>query len=93
MFSGSVVGAVIEGRRPLLLEIQALVAPTYFGAPRRLVTGMDYNRACMLIAVLERRTRIRLSDQDVYVNVAGGIRVSEPAIDLPTANRHRFKQV
>jgi len=83
--SGSVVGAVIEGRRPLLLEIQALVAPTYFGAPRRLVTGMDYNRACMLIAVLERRTRIRLSDQDVYVNVAGGIRVSEPAIDLPTA--------
>ncbi|MFA4015482.1 MAG: hypothetical protein RUDDFDWM_000565 [Candidatus Fervidibacterota bacterium] len=83
--SGSVVGAVIEGRRPLLLEIQALVAPTYFGAPRRLVTGMDYNRACMLIAVLERRTRIRLSDQDVYVNVAGGIRVSEPAIDLPAA--------
>lgn len=83
--SGSAIAAVIEGKRPLLLEVQALVAPTYFGVPRRLVTGMDYNRACMLIAVLERRADIRLGDQDVYINVAGGMRVSEPALDLPAA--------
>ncbi len=83
--SGSIAAAVIEGKRPLVLEVQALVAPTYFGTPRRLVTGMDYNRACMLIAALERRVGVRLGDQDVYINVAGGIRVSEPALDLPAA--------
>ncbi|MCS7254138.1 MAG: DNA repair protein RadA [Armatimonadota bacterium] len=83
--SGNMAAAVIEGKRPLLLEVQALVAPTYFGAPRRLVTGMDYNRACILIAVLERRADVRLGDQDVYINVAGGIRVTESALDLPAA--------
>lgn len=83
--SGSIAAAVIEGKRPIVLEVQALVSPTYFGTPRRLVTGMDYNRACMLIAALEKRVGVRLGDQDVYINVAGGIRVSEPALDLPAA--------
>ncbi|HID07656.1 MAG TPA: DNA repair protein RadA, partial [Armatimonadetes bacterium] len=83
--AGNVIAAVVEGKRPLLLEVQALVAPTYFGTPRRVVTGADYNRVSVIIAVLERRAHVRLGDKDVYVNVAGGMRVAEPAMDLPIA--------
>lgn len=83
--SGSCVAVVAEGKRPFLVEVQALVAPTYFGAPRRVVTGADYNRVAVVIAVLERRANCRLGDKDVYVSVAGGMRVGEPAADLPIA--------
>jgi len=83
--SGSVVAAVIEGTRPLLLEIQALVSPTKMAVPRRATVGVDYNRAAMVIAVLERRLNLRLSSEDIYVNVAGGVKVTEPALDLPIA--------
>ena len=83
--SGSVVTAVIEGTRPLLLEIQALVSPTKMAVPRRATVGVDYNRAAMVIAVLERRLNLRLSSEDVYINVAGGVKVTEPALDLPIA--------
>ncbi|MFH1618065.1 MAG: DNA repair protein RadA [Candidatus Margulisiibacteriota bacterium] len=83
--SGSAVTAVLEGTRPLLLEIQALVSPSKLVAPRRAVVGVDYNRAAMVIAVLERRARISLSSSDIYINVAGGVSVDEPAADLPMA--------
>lgn len=80
--SGSVVTCCVEGSRPLLLEIQALVAKTYFGMPRRTAAGTDYNRVNLLVAVLEKRCGIDLGACDVYVNVAGGIRVNEPSLDL-----------
>src|SRR6266446_4765369 len=79
---GSVVVAGLEGTRPLLLELQALVAPASFGTPRRTVLGADYNRVCLLLAVLEKRAGVPLASQDVFVNVAGGGRVMEPAADL-----------
>ncbi|MBI3624803.1 MAG: DNA repair protein RadA [Candidatus Rokubacteria bacterium] len=79
---GSVVVSSLEGTRPLLLELQALVSPANFGTPRRTVLGMDYNRACLLLAVLEKRLGFPLQTQDVFVNVAGGARVVEPAADL-----------
>jgi len=79
---GSVVTATIEGTRPLLVEVQALVAPCYFSAPRRMATGVDYNRAMLILAVLEKRVGLSLANQDVYVNVAGGVKVTEPAADL-----------
>jgi DNA repair protein RadA/Sms len=79
---GSVIVAGLEGTRPLLLELQALVAPASFGTPRRTVLGADYNRVCLLLAVLERRAGVPLGSQDVFVNVAGGGRVVEPAADL-----------
>lgn len=79
---GSVVVASLEGSRPLLLELQALVSPAGFGTPRRTVLGMDYNRVCLLLAVLEKRLGFPLQTQDVFVNVAGGARVVEPAADL-----------
>lgn len=82
---GSAVSAVVEGTRPLLVEIQALVAPSYFAAPRRMVTGVDYNRAMLTLAVLEKRVGFRLSNHDVYINVAGGVKTGEPAIDLAIA--------
>ncbi|MCL6446158.1 MAG: DNA repair protein RadA, partial [Alicyclobacillus sp.] len=82
---GSAVVAALEGSRPLLLEVQALVAPTSFGTPRRMATGADYNRMCLMIAVLERRLGLRLQMSDAYVNVAGGVHVDEPAIDLGLA--------
>jgi DNA repair protein RadA/Sms len=82
---GSAVVAVMEGTRPVLIEVQALVARSFLNSPRRTANGVDYNRACMLLAVLERRCGMRLSDKDVYVNVAGGIRVAEPAADLGIA--------
>ncbi len=80
--SGSVVTCAIEGTRPLLLEIQALVCRSNFGQPRRTAAGTDYNRVNLLMAVLEKRLGMRLGECDAYVNIAGGIRVNEPALDL-----------
>jgi len=79
---GSVVVASVEGTRPMLLEIQALVCPTNFGVPRRMATGVDYNRITLLMAVLEKRVGMQLANYDAYVNVIGGLRVDEPACDL-----------
>jgi DNA repair protein RadA/Sms len=83
--AGSVIMAALEGTRPLLLELQALVAPAHFGTPRRTVLGADYNRVCLLLAILEKRAGIPLQSQDVFVNVAGGARCQEPAADLAIA--------
>lgn len=80
--SGSAVVCTLEGTRPVLAEIQALVAPTGFGMPRRMATGIDYNRVNLLIAVLEKRVGLNLQNQDTYVNIVGGIRLDEPAVDL-----------
>ena len=80
--SGSIVACSMEGTRPILLEIQALVARSQLAMPRRTAAGMDYNRVNLLLAVLEKRLNLHLSGSDVYVNIAGGIRISEPAIDL-----------
>jgi DNA repair protein RadA/Sms len=79
---GSVVVSALEGTRPLLLELQALVTRASFGTPRRTVLGADYNRVCLLLAVLEKRAGLPIGGQDVFVNVAGGGRVAEPAADL-----------
>jgi DNA repair protein RadA/Sms len=79
---GSVVMATLEGTRPLLVEIQALVNPTNFGYPKRTASGFDLNRLTLLIAVLERRTKLNLSDKDIYINVVGGLKLSDPAADL-----------
>lgn len=83
--SGACVFAGMEGTRPLLVEIQALVAPSYMSSPRRAVVGWDSNRLAMILAVLETRCGIRFSDKEVYLNVAGGIRISEPAADMAVA--------
>ncbi len=83
--AGSVIVSSLEGTRPLLLELQALVTPASFGTPRRTVLGTDYNRVCLLLAVLEKRVGFPLQTQDVFVNVAGGGRVTEPAADLGVA--------
>lgn len=80
--SGSVIVASLEGTRPMLLEIQALVTPTSFGIARRMATGIDYNRLTMLMAVLEKKIGLQLYNHDAYVNVVGGIRIDEPACDL-----------
>jgi DNA repair protein RadA/Sms len=79
---GSVIVSALEGTRPLLLELQALVARASFGTPRRTVLGADYNRVCLLLAVLEKRAGLPIGNQDVFVNVAGGGRIAEPATDL-----------
>lgn len=80
--SGSTVVCAMEGSRGVLAEIQALVTPTGFGNPRRMSSGIDINRVILMIAVLEKRARVRLSNCDVYINVAGGLRIDETAIDL-----------
>ena len=80
--SGSVVACTMEGTRPMLLEVQALVCRTNFGLPRRTAAGTDYNRLNLLMAVLEKRLNLPLSGYDAYVNIAGGVRLSEPAMDL-----------
>ena len=80
--SGSVVACSMEGTRPILLEIQALVCESNFGMPRRTAAGTDYNRVNLLMAVLEKRIGYRLSNYDAYVNIAGGIKINEPALDL-----------
>ena len=80
--SGSVVTCAMEGTRPILSEVQALVCRTAFGMPRRVANGLDYNRVVMLIAMLEKRAGIALSNFDSYVNIAGGMKMTEPSIDL-----------
>ncbi|MFN2484888.1 MAG: DNA repair protein RadA [Candidatus Limnocylindria bacterium] len=82
---GGAVTVAVEGSRPLLVEIQALVAPAGYGSPRRAVNGIDLNRVLMLIAVLARHAGLNLTGHDVYVNVAGGLRIDEPAVDLAAA--------
>lgn len=83
--SGAAVFAGIEGTRPLLVEIQALISPTAYGTPRRSVVGWDHNRLAMVIAVLEARCNISIGMRDVYLNVVGGLRIQEPAADLAVA--------
>lgn len=83
--SGSCVFAGIEGSRPVLVEIQALVSPTSYASPKRAVVGWDSNRLAMVLAVLEARCGMNLSSQDIYLNIAGGLKISEPAADLAVA--------
>ena len=80
--SGSVVACSMEGTRPILVEVQALVCRSNFGIPRRTATGTDFNRVNLLMAVLEKRLGLKLADCDAYVNIAGGIKMNEPALDL-----------
>jgi DNA repair protein RadA/Sms len=82
---GSVVAATLEGSRALLVEVQALVAPTGYGTPRRTAIGLDPNRLALLVAVLGRRAGVALGTHDVYANLAGGIAVADPGLDLPVA--------
>ncbi len=83
--SGSVAIATMEGTRPLLVELQALVTPSHLSMPRRMATGLDYNRLSLLVAVLDRRLGLHLGGEDIYVNVVGGVKVNEPAVDLGIA--------
>ncbi|RDU34882.1 DNA repair protein RadA [Neobacillus piezotolerans] len=83
--AGSTVVASMEGTRPVLVEIQALISPTSFGNPRRMATGIDHNRVPLLMAVLEKRVGMLLQNQDAYLKVAGGVKLDEPAIDLAVA--------
>jgi DNA repair protein RadA/Sms len=83
--AGSAVLATVEGTRPMLIEVQALVAPSYLTNPRRTVAGVDTNRINLILAVLEKRVGMGLASQDVYINLAGGVRVDEPAADLAVA--------
>ena len=83
--TGNVVHVALEGSRPLLVELQSLVSPTAFGLPRRSANGIELNRLHMLIAILEKRAKIGLGEQDVFVNAAGGVRLTEPAADLALA--------
>ncbi len=79
---GSVVLATMEGMRPILVEVQALVNKTSYGYPKRAASGIDINRLNLLVAMLERRTKLNLTDQDIYINIVGGMKISEPAADL-----------
>lgn len=79
---GSIILATMEGTRPLLVEVQALVNKTSYGYPKRAASGIDLNRVNLLVAMLERRTKLRLGEQDIYVNIVGGIKITEPAADL-----------
>ena len=83
--SGSTVVASIEGSRPILIEVQALVTPTNYGVPQRTTTGVDSRRLSLLLAVLEKRVGLHLGAQDVFVNIAGGVKIDEPAVDLGVA--------
>ncbi|SHF21693.1 DNA repair protein RadA/Sms [Desulfofundulus australicus DSM 11792] len=83
--AGSVVVPTLEGTRPLLVEVQALVSPTGFGTPRRMTAGVDYNRVILIMAVLEKRVGLHLGSYDAYVNAVGGVRLVEPAVDLAIA--------
>jgi DNA repair protein RadA/Sms len=82
---GSAIAVTVEGTRPLLVEIQGLTSATAFGNPRRTANGVDFNRMLLTIAVLTRRVGLKLAEQDVFVNVVGGLRVEEPAADLAVA--------
>jgi len=79
---GSIVLATLEGTRPLLVEVQALVNKTSYGYPKRTASGIDLNRVNLLIAMLEKRTKLKLGEQDIFINIVGGIRITEPAADL-----------
>lgn len=79
---GSIVLATLEGTRPLLVEVQALVNPTSYGYPKRAASGFDLNRLNLLVAMLERRTKLKLAEHDIYINIVGGIKITEPAADL-----------
>ncbi len=79
---GSIVLATLEGTRPLLVEVQALVNKTSYGYPKRAASGIDLNRVNLLVAMLERRTKLNLGEQDIYINIVGGIKIAEPAADL-----------
>jgi len=79
---GSIVLATLEGTRPILVEVQALVNTTSYGYPKRTAAGVDFNRLNLLIAMLERRTKLRLADKDIYINIVGGVKITEPAADL-----------
>ena len=83
--SGSCVVCVMEGSRPIIAEVQALVTPTAFPAPRRTSNGVDYNRLCLLLAVLEKRLGLKFSQNDIYLNVVGGLSLDEPSVDLAAA--------
>lgn len=83
--SGSTVVASIEGSRPILIEVQALVTPTSYGVPQRNTTGFDYRRLSLLLAVLEKRVGLHVGSYDVFVNIAGGVKIDEPAVDLGIA--------
>ncbi|NLY53985.1 MAG: hypothetical protein GX060_05110 [Firmicutes bacterium] len=83
--AGSVVVATMEGSRPVLVEVQALVAPSSLGTPRRMTSGLDSGRVAMILAVLEKRIGLQLQYQDTYVNAVGGVRIQEPASDLGVA--------
>jgi DNA repair protein RadA/Sms len=82
---GSAIAVTLEGTRPLLVEVQALTTATSFGLPRRTGNGIDFNRLLLLTAVLTKQVGLALSSQDIYVNVVGGLKVSEPAVDLAVA--------
>jgi DNA repair protein RadA/Sms len=83
--AGSTIAVTLEGTRPLLVEVQALASTTSFGLPRRTANGVDFNRLLLLTAVLSKRVGLRLSDQDIFVNVVGGLKINEPAADLAVA--------
>ena len=93
--SGSVITCTAEGTRPILAEVQALVSPTGFGIPRRTATGCDYNRVMLLMAVLEKKLNFNLSTYDAYINIAGGMKIAEPALDaaLVVAIASSYKNV
>jgi DNA repair protein RadA/Sms len=80
--AGSVVVSSLEGSRPILIELQALVSPTNYAMPKRMANGVELNRVSLLLAVMEKRLGMHLSGQDVYINVVGGMTIDEPAIDL-----------
>jgi DNA repair protein RadA/Sms len=82
---GSTVGVTLEGTRPLLVEIQSLVVPTQLPIPRRVVSGVDFNRLQVILAVIQKRLNLPLGNFDVFVNVSGGMKLTEPAVDLPVA--------
>jgi DNA repair protein RadA/Sms len=82
---GSAIAVTMEGTRPLLVEVQALTSTTSFGHPRRTANGIDFNRLLLIVAVLSKRLGIHLTDQDVFANVVGGLRITEPASDLAVA--------
>ncbi len=82
---GSAIVPIMEGNRPLLVEIQSLATTSYFGMPRRVANGVDFNRLLLIIAVLTKRAGLRLGNQDILVNVAGGLKIEEPGADLSTA--------
>jgi DNA repair protein RadA/Sms len=83
--AGSAIAVTMEGTRPILVEVQALTSATAFAQPRRTANGVDFNRLLLLTAVLSKRANIRLADQDIFANVVGGLKISEPAADLAVA--------